>query len=243
MRVAKFTPFSHVLASPMNLAIYGHFGVPVLIFPTASSDFEEYERMGMINALSSHIESGLVKLFCIDSINAESLCNEEISPRQRAARQALYDRYVREEIVPLIHHECGGSLPIATAGASLGAFHAANTLLKHPSVFRWCICMSGLYDISRYFDGYFDENCYFNNPTSYLPGLTDPEIRAQLKRCSINIICGRGPWERLPWSKSFSDLLYSCQIGHNFDVWGSECAHDWPWWQKQMNLYLPRLFA
>lgn len=227
----------------MNVAIYGHQGHPLLVFPTASSDFEEYERMGMIEALEPHLRNGLVKLYCIDSINAESLCNEEVSPRERFRRQALYDRYVSEEVAALIHADCGGPIPIATAGASFGAFHAINTLLKHPGTFRTCICMSGIYDISAYFEGHFDENCYFNNPACYLPNLTDPGIRGQLSSCRIRIICGRGPWERVHWSTEFSSLLGHCGISHYFDLWGSESAHDWPWWRKQMDLYLPRLFA
>ncbi len=224
----------------MPLATYGHYGSPLLLIPTASSNFEEHERMGMIGALSRHVEAGRVKLYTIDSINAESLSNYDIPPQERARRQALYDRYISQEVVPAIYEDCRGQLPIGVAGASFGAYHAANTLLRHPEQFRWCICMSGVYDISRCLDQQLDENGFTQNPPSYLPALSS-EHRRQLSQCDIHLLCGQGPWERVHWSKDFSNALWQAQIQHNFDLWGHDAAHDWPWWHRQMDLYLGRL--
>ena len=85
--------------------------------------------------------------------------------------QRMFDEYIRWEVIPFIHEQCGGLLPIATMGASLGAFHAANTLFKHPDAVKRCWAMSGLYDMRRFMDGMSDDNFYFNNPIDYLGGM------------------------------------------------------------------------
>ena len=90
---------------------------------------------------------------------------------EQARRQALYARYIEDEVVPYIRHACGDpEVRIATAGASFGAFHAANTLCRRPDLFDATIAMSGFYDLEPdYLKGYSDANCYFNNPAWYLP--------------------------------------------------------------------------
>ena len=70
MHVEKHYPYSDSLGGCMPVAVYGHWGTPLLYFPTASADFEELERFGMIDALSSHIEAGRVKIYSVNSINS-----------------------------------------------------------------------------------------------------------------------------------------------------------------------------
>jgi len=243
MRVSKVPYYSQILSKQMPVAIYGHFGVPVMVFPTADQDFEEYERQGMIETLGPFIQQGMVKLFCVSAINRDSWMNRKISPAERAYRQSLFDRHVSEELVPLIYHDCNGKLPIATVGSSFGAYHAANTLIKHPDLFRWCIAMSGIYDMSSYFEGHYDQNCLENNPCDYLARMQDSKRIKALNACSINVICGQGPWERVEWSRQLPQALARRGIEHNFDLWGHDVAHDWPWWKIQLGLYFPRLFG
>ncbi len=244
MRVVKVPFQSPLLQRPMPLAIYGHFGVPVVVFPTANQDFEEYERQGMLDTLGEFIEQGMVKLFCISSINGDSWMNRHISPAERASRQALYDRHLMDEIVPLIQRDCMSTdLPMAAIGSSFGAYHAANTLIKHPREFRWCIGMSGIYDMSAYFDGHYDQNCFENSPCDFVVRMPDGKHLEALRRCSINIVCGQGPWERVEWSRQLPQALARRGIDHNFDLWGHDVAHDWPWWKVQLKLYFPRLFG
>ena len=240
MRVQKASFHSNVLGRSMPWVVYGHYGIPLLLVPTASSDFEEHERQGMIEALAHHVEAGRVKLYSIDSINSESLSNGHISPAERIRRQALYDRYLVQEVVPHIYADCGAPLPLAIAGASFGAYHAANSLLRHPEIFKWGICMSGVYDISSCLDGYEDATAFAHNPARYLRNGYD---RARLAENQLHVICGQGPWERVHWSQDFSNLLNHAGIEHNFDLWGQDVAHDWPWWHRQMDLYIGRLFS
>lgn len=226
----------------MPVAVYGHFGVPILFFPTASADFEELERFRMIDALAHHIEAGRIKIFSCNAINDLSWFDYDLHPGERVWRQELYDRYLVRELVPFIHHNCGGPVAIATAGASMGAYHALNTLGRHPNIFRWTLCMSGFYDISRYHHGVWNDLCYFHNPTVYLRNAWGSPHKGLLDSASINIICGQGPWERLDWTHHIDDSLNAGGIPHNLDLWGHDVAHDWPWWMKQMDHYVHRLF-
>jgi esterase/lipase superfamily enzyme len=243
VNVKKLANPSRIIGQDMPVAIYGHFGSPLIVFPTANQDFEEYERQGMIDSLGEFLQAGMIKLYCVTSINEESWMNRGISPAERAARQAAYDRHVTEELVPLIQHDCqSNSVPLGTIGSSFGAYHAANTLLKHPEIFRTCIAMSGIYNVSQYFDGYYDDNCFQNNPPDYIPHLDGERLQA-LHQCKINILCGQGAWERVEWSRELPAALTKRGIPNNFDLWGPEVSHDWPWWKLELQQYLPRLFG
>ena len=61
-----------------------------------------------------------------------------------------------------------------TMGASLGAYHAANTLFHYPHLVKRCFALSGIYDLRDFMDGIYDDNFYFHNPVDYMANLTDP---------------------------------------------------------------------
>ncbi len=227
----------------MPMAIYGHYGSPVLAFPTAAENFEEYERQGMVEALSPFIDQGIIKLITIDSINKDSWSNKEVPIAEAARRHQAFDQYVYHEVSDRIDQDCGGRLPIATMGASFGAYHAANTYFKHPDRFRTCYGLSGVYDISESFGNSFDHNCYQNSPVHYLANLRGTPQWSQIVSGHIVLIVGQGPWERVHWTTNFSTHLDSLGIPHVQDLWGHDVAHDWPWWFKQMHLHLSRDFG
>ena len=47
----------------MEIVTYGHYGFPLLMFPTAAADFLEYERFYVIDAIQGSIEAGKTKDF------------------------------------------------------------------------------------------------------------------------------------------------------------------------------------
>ncbi len=236
--------YSPILGLEMPVIVYGHYGQPLLMFPTAAADCEEYERFGLIGNIAHHIDAGRVKIFSIGTINCHSWLDDHLHPAERARRQALYDRYITEEIVPFIEWHCQTpGIALAVTGISFGAYHAANTLFKHPDHFKCLIAISGSYDIKSYCHGHYDDNVYFNNPVDYLNNLEDPFILHQLRQCSINLITGQGRWEMPDRTHRLSEILTSKGIPHNLDVWGHDVDHDWPWWPVMYNQYIPRLFG
>ncbi len=56
------------LERDVTVARWGHYGVPVLLFPTAGGDAEEVERMHLFGALQPLIEAGRIKVYSCDSV-------------------------------------------------------------------------------------------------------------------------------------------------------------------------------
>jgi esterase/lipase superfamily enzyme len=231
------------LNQPMPIAVYGDYGAPILFFPTAAADFEEYERFQLIDSIRHFIDSGKIKVYSINSINRQSWLNDHMEPGEKAWRQVLFDRYVSREVVPFIYDNCRTpGIGIAVTGASFGAFHAANEFFKHPDQFSTLIAMSGSYDIRGYTNGYWDDNCYFNNPVDYLPNLHDDYYLSRIRGGRILISSGQGAYEAPDRSRRLSDVLHSMGVPHRLDLWGYDVPHDWPTWRQMLNVYIPQLF-
>jgi esterase/lipase superfamily enzyme len=65
--------YSDRLGRPMELLVFGHAGAKVLIFPTRDGRFHEYEDLGLVAALGYKVQAGQLQLYCVDSIDWESL--------------------------------------------------------------------------------------------------------------------------------------------------------------------------
>jgi esterase/lipase superfamily enzyme len=233
---------SHRLGREMGTAVFGHWGLPLLMFPTSGGNEWEYQDRSLIATLGEFIDAGRVKVFCIDANSSDSFYNKGAHPYHRSWMQRRYDEYVREEVVPFIWSHNRSATPIATAGASLGAYHAANSLCKHPDVFKRCFALSGVYDLRRFMDGMYDDNFYFNNPIDYLANLSDPWYVEQLSSCDIHIATGHGPFEDSSSSYRLSGILAGKGIRHSLDDWGPQGGHDWPYWKHQMWEYVRAAF-
>jgi esterase/lipase superfamily enzyme len=230
---------SQRLGRDMGVVVYGHWGAPYIVFPTSGGDEWEFERQGVIGALAGHIEAGRAKLYCVNVNHGDSFANRPAHPFHRSWMQRLYDEYILHEVIPFVRHDCQSwDLAVGTIGASLGAYHAVNTLFKHPDVVKRCYALSGVYDMKRFMDGAYDDNFYFNNPVDYLSNLSDPWTLGQLASCEIHVVTGTGPWEQSAESYRLSAILAGRGIRHHLDDWGAMGGHDWPYWKEQLRRYL-----
>lgn len=236
--------YSPSLNKHMEIVTYGHYGFPLLLFPTAAADYLEYERFLVIDVLAEVIDSGKVKIFSINSINREAWLNPYLHASHMAHRQQQFNHYVCNEVVPYIWNNCQGEIGIITTGASLGAFHAANQLFRRPDLFDGMIAMSGSYDIRGYYkQDYYDENIYFNNPVDYLPALNDDRYLPLLRQKShIHIVTGQGNYENPDASRRLAGILAGKGIPHELDVWGYDMPHDWPTWRAMLKYYTEARF-
>ena len=233
--------YSHRLSRDMGVAVYGNYGAPIIAFPTSMGDENEQEGQGMIRTLAPYIDQGRIRIFCINGVQSDSFNNKGAHPFHRSWLQAQYDDYVASEVFPFIDSQCQTpGIPITTFGASLGAYHAANTLFKHPDAVRACFALSGLYDLRRFMDGFYDENFYYNNPIDYIGGMTDAGLIAQISSADVHIATGNGPWEHPVQSYDLSRTLRFKGIAHHLDDWGPLGGHDWPYWKHQLREYLSR---
>lgn len=94
--------YSCRLGREMELLVFGHAGLPALVFPTSGGRFYEFEDHGMIAALALKIDAGRLQIFCLDSVDMESWYNRQAPPRSRIARHLEYQRYVLDEVVPMV---------------------------------------------------------------------------------------------------------------------------------------------
>ena len=230
------------LGIELGVVVYGHWGPPLMGFPTSAGDEWELEGQSMVGALADFIDAGRVKLYTVNSLNGLSFYNKDAHPFHRSYVQSVFDSYLREEVVPFIWDNCQSRIGISTMGSSFGAYHAANALFKHPDVIKRCFAMSGVYDLKSFMDGMYDDNFYFNNPVDYLSSLSDPWYYQHLASCDIHLITGTGQWEHSGPTYRLSEVLSSKGIRHSLDNWGPEGGHDWPYWKHQMREYLSKLF-
>jgi esterase/lipase superfamily enzyme len=235
--------YSPALNKEMPIASYGHFGFAVLLIPTAAADYLEYERFQLIEALEPMVNSGKFRLFSIDSINKESWLNYEMEPAHRAIRHNQFNDYVFNEVVPFIRVATSNETFIYTCGASLGAFHAMNLFCKRPDILNGVIAMSGVYDLTEYTRGYWDEQVYYNSPIHYIPNLTDPFYLDKLRASHhIHIYTGSGEFEEPDGSRRFASVLFNKGIWCDLDIWGPDIKHDWPTWRTMLPYILDKKF-
>ena len=234
------------LGRGVSLWSYGHWGPPLLVFPTAAGFAHEWEAQGMVEALAPLVDGGRLKLYCPESNVAEAWTRRENEPAWRIRRHDAYERFVVETLVPKIREDCQTpGIPIAVAGASLGAFYAANFALKHPETFRWALCLSGRYAMTHFTDGFSDLEVYFNNPLAYVPGLGGEALERVRRNTRLVLVCGQGMWEEgcIEETRALAAALEAKGVPHELDLWGHDVAHDWSWWKRQAQLHLGRRFG
>ena len=55
------------LDRPGTVVRYGHWGRPVVVFPSEQGRAWDYENNGMVGAVADLVEAGRVKLYAVDS--------------------------------------------------------------------------------------------------------------------------------------------------------------------------------
>ena len=235
--------FSPALNKEMPIATYGYYGFALLMIPTAGSDYLEYERFQLIDELAPFINAGKIKVFSINSINLESWMNNDMLPEHKAIRQNQFNEYVYNEVVPFIRNHTSNNTMIYTCGASLGALHAMNLFLKRPDLLNGTISMSGVYDLTEYTKGFWDEQVYYNSPIHYMPNLTDHFFLDKIKASHhIHIFSGAGDHEDPEANKRFSQVLWNKGVWNDLEIWGADIKHDWPTWRSMLPFILQNKF-
>src|SRR5207302_5793000 len=92
--------YSSELNREMELLVFGHGGMPVMVFPTSMGRFFDYENRHMIDLLRDRFDQGRLQAFCVDSVDSESWYNKAVHPAERAARHVEYDSYLLHDVMP-----------------------------------------------------------------------------------------------------------------------------------------------
>jgi len=220
----------------MELLVFGHGGTPYLVLPSSMGSFFEYEDSGMVGALADKLRQGSLQLFCVASADRESWYNRAAHPRHRVERALAYEQYLLNDVVPFMRHR-NPTNAIGVTGCSFGAYQALTLALRHPDVVAGCVAMSGAFGIQQFLDGYYDRDCYFLCPPDFLPGLDDPWYLDRYRRNKWLLTTGEHDI-CLRDNEHMSNLLTAKGVSHSLHVWQG-MWHEWPWWQKMAQAYLP----
>lgn len=229
--------YSRSLNRDMELLVFGHGGMPYIVFPSSMGAFFEFEDRGMVQAVAEKLDRGWLQLVCVSSVDSESWYAKRAHPRQRIDRHLQYESYLLTDVVPLIR-QINPSPAIGVTGCSFGAYHAMTMALRHPYTFTSCVTMSGAYDVTQFLDGYADSDAYLLNPPAFLPNLAESYYLDQYRRNKF--VLATGEWDICrKANEDFGGLLGAKGIPHSLHVWGFGSKHDWPDWQPMASAYLP----
>ena len=174
----------------------------------------------MVGAVGAVVDAGKVTDVLSGRNRSGKFYNKSIHPTDRMRTHNAYENVIVHDVFDFARRE-GGCHRVAVCGASLGAYHAANIAFRHPDAVSVLISLSGSFDISSFFDGYHDDNIYFNSPYEYLPNMPDP-----WKYNHMGIILGTGEWDNTrDESYRLSGILNSKGIKHWLDD-GKWRGHD-----------------
>ena len=227
--------YSPALKRDMQLQVFGHAGAKLLVFPTSMGTHREWPDRYMHVVLADHLEQGWVQMICLDHVHGESWYSETLHPGAMAWRHLQYDQYLREEVIPFARRGDDNAF-IITAGASFGAYHAVCFGLRNPHLVNRIIGLSGLYDIRRFTQGYSDPNVYACNPFEFVRNEHDPARLEAMRRQDIILVIGEDD-PSCQNNRDFSTLLWDKGIGNALRIWNG-WAHDWPYWEKMIRMYL-----
>ncbi len=247
MEIRYYRRYSHNLQRDMEFKVYGHSGKPVLFIPCQAGRFWDFEAFHMIDTWAKWIDQGLVTVYSMDTIDSETYANINGDCAYRMRQHEKWYRYTVDELVPMIrqlNNERGGHNDlIMTFGCSLGAMHAGNLFFRRPDLFGSVLALSGLYDPCSFFVNYMDELLYNNSPALFLANMPRDHYYIDMYNQRKMVFCvGQGAWEDelLASTHRLKRVLDEKEIHAQVDFWGHDVDHDWNWWFKQVDYYVPQ---
>lgn len=216
------------------MLVLGHWGYPILLFPTSMGRFDQNKEFGLTDSVRWFVETGKIKLYLVDSIDKDSWYAKHLHPGVRAYNHSVYDRFLNDELVPSIRRESNVD-KVAVAGCSFGGYHALNFSFKHPDKVAYLFSMSGAFDIRSFMEGHSDDHVYFNNPVEFI------QHEESWKYNHMKIVLGTSEWDIcLNDNVRMSQILKAKGINHWLDIRGWD-KHDWPLWCQMFPEYISQM--
>lgn len=238
------TLWSPQIGADGHVVAYGHYGRPVLAFPSQAGRRVDWEDRGMVAAIAPLIDAGRVKLYCVDSFDRGSWLRDDLPLDDRARLHEAYEGWILDQVLGFIASDCHGRADLVATGCSFGAYHAANLALRHPHRVPVALCMSGVYDLGVL--GWGDRGGTFlaHTPLHTVGSAGDDHLDWLRTRLQLTLVCGQGAYEdstgALHSTRTFGGLLRERGMRAELDLWGHDIPHDWSSWRLQLAHHLPR---
>ena len=250
MYVRYYKEYSGYLERDMEFKVYGHAGIPFIVFPCQNGRFFDFENRGMIDTVAEKIEEGKLQLFCVDCVDEETWSAEGGDYHGRIMWHEQWFHYLCEEFLPRLHQIHGETDEnsyvgkVMLTGASMGGYHAVNFYLRRPDLFGGCLSLSGLFHAGYFFPNYNDSDIYNNSPIDFIGNMSPEHPWAdKYRHGKLVICCGQGAWE--DEAKKDSQILKEqferLNVPVWIDFWGEDVIHDWPWWQTQFPYFIEKI--
>ena len=229
---------SPAIGAAGTVVSYGHWGRPVLVFPSERGRAEDFANNGMVGGGRRPRRRGAGEAVLRRLVRRVSWSARDVPLEERARRHGAYESWIVDQVVPYIHEDCGGATDVIATGCSMGAFHALNFAFRRADLFPLALCFSGNYDPSRWHGwGERGDAAYFNNPADYVANLHGDHLDWLRSRLSVLLVCGQGQWEdttgSLDSTRRDGWTARGKGIPHELDLWGHDVPHDWPSWRAQ----------
>jgi esterase/lipase superfamily enzyme len=236
MEINTHTWRSPSLGKDLTVTIYGSSGTPVIGIPTRGASCQQWENFGMLNGISYQIENGFNQLYCVSSVDGESFLNDEASPSQRLVRHQQYETYLVDEVVPYIKDHNPIDYLIV-AGTDLGAYHAISLALKHPAEFNKAIGLSGIYDIKKFMDGYYEDDVYYQNPMDFIPNISGQPLLNKIRDIDFRLVSYEHD-SRIEYARRLSNVFRMKFIEHTLDIWDIDEVDEWKQWPQMLKTHI-----
>ncbi len=228
--------YSHILGMSIKIEITGHFGYPIIMFPTSNGSYTQNNDFKLNDSIGWLIDQGVVKLYNVQTIDALSFYDKGIPAEQRIKNYELWIQFMRNEYIPYIQN-IHKTHRVAVAGASFGGYHAANFAFRFPDLVSHLFCLSGAFSIRNFMNGYDSDLVYFNCPREFVKN----DEAWKYKHMHIVLSTSDGDICLNP-TREMSEILNSKGINHWYDEqkW---ITHDWPLWRMVFPKFVGSYFG
>jgi esterase/lipase superfamily enzyme len=227
--------YTQFLGQDFEMLVFGHAGFPLILFPAAQGRYYDAKDFGLISSAEYFLNEGIIKIYCPDTIDSQSWYNFSVEPSERVKTHGIYEKIILNDVIDFAVFETGIK-KVALSGVDFGGYHALNTAFHHPEKISQLITLGSFFDIKQFIYGYYDDNCYFNNPPDYMPNLEASWYLDRIKK--MKIILGTGEWDIYSDdNKKMSAILSSKNINHLLDIKPAS-SHDWNAWCSVFPYYL-----
>lgn len=235
-RIEHTEYYSHILGLSLKLEITGHYGYPVLMFPTSQGQYTQNHDFKLNESINWFVEQGKVKLYNIETIDKWSFYDNNIHPLERIRNYEKWVQFIRLEFIPFLQ-KLHRTHRVAVAGASFGGYHAANIAFRFPDLVSHLFCLSGAFSIRNFMDGMNDDLVYYNCPREFVSN------DDAWKYKHMNIVLSTSDQDIcLGQTREMAGILNAKGIDNWYDErkW---INHDWPLWRMVFPMFIGRFFS